>query len=83
MATVHLPSGMRPFTGGIDTLTVDATRVHDLFVTLALRFPALAGQLEDMAVAIDGEIHHEVGYQPLAPDSEVHLIPRIAGGSDS
>jgi hypothetical protein len=33
-----------------------------------------------MAVAIDGEIHQDPGYQSLAPDSEVHLIPRIVGG---
>ncbi len=80
MAVVHLPSGFRPFTGGVDMVTIDAPRVHELLATLRTRFPALAGQLDDMAVAIDGEIYQEPGYQPVGRDSEVHLIPRIAGG---
>jgi hypothetical protein len=33
-----------------------------------------------MAVAIDGEIYADPGYQALRPDSDVHLVPRIAGG---
>jgi molybdopterin synthase sulfur carrier subunit len=80
MATVHLPSAFRPFTGGLDAVIIDATRVHDLLIALATRFPALAGQLEEMAVAVDGEIYQDPGYQPLHPDSEVHLVPRVAGG---
>jgi hypothetical protein len=27
-----------------------------------------------------GEIYQEPGYQPLRADSDVHLVPRIAGG---
>ena len=80
MPTVHFPRGLMQFTGGIETLAVDAARVHELMMALTERFPDLAGPLAEMAVAIDGEIHQDPGYQSLAPDSEVHLIPRIAGG---
>ena len=34
-----------------------------------------------MAVAIDGEIHQHADYLTLSPHSEVHLVPRISGGS--
>jgi hypothetical protein len=68
------------FTGGVETLAVDAPRIHELMLALTERFPDLAGPLAEMAVAIDGEIHHDAGYQKLGPDSEIHLIPRIAGG---
>ena len=80
MATVHLPSGLMQLTGGVATVEVDAARVSDALEALAARFPELASHLPDLAVAIDGEIYTQPGYQPLAPTSEVHLLPRIAGG---
>jgi hypothetical protein len=33
-----------------------------------------------LAVAIDGEIHSDADYLPLTTHSEVHFVPRIAGG---
>jgi len=80
MATVHFPSGMLRLTGGLDHVTVDAPRVRELFTALAEQFPELADLLDETAVAIDGEIYQDPGYQPLAAGSEVHLVPRIAGG---
>ena len=80
MATVHVPSGWTRFTDGLETLTIDAPRVRELFDALAHRFPALGDQLEQMAVAIDGQIFHHARYEPLRADSEVHLLPPVAGG---
>ena len=80
MATVYLPSGLTRHTGGVDTIEIDAARVPDLFAALCDRFPPIADQLKDVAVAIDGEIYADPGYQPLRADSEVHILPRIAGG---
>jgi molybdopterin converting factor small subunit len=80
MATVYLPSGLTAFTGGVETIEVEASRVVDLMAALAARFPDLAPQLDEMAVAVDGEIYQQPGYQPLTARSEVHLVPRIAGG---
>ena len=80
MATVHLPSGLTRHTGGVDVVEIDAARIPDLFAALRERFPPLADQLNDLAVAIDGEIYADPGYQSLRADSEVHLVPRIAGG---
>jgi molybdopterin synthase sulfur carrier subunit len=80
MATVHLPSGLTQYTGGIDEMTIDAPRVRELKLALAERFPGLADQLERMAVAIDGNIYPDAPYHKLTPASEVYLLPRIAGG---
>jgi molybdopterin converting factor small subunit len=33
-----------------------------------------------MAVAIDGEIYQDAYAAPLKPESEIYLIPKIAGG---
>jgi molybdopterin converting factor small subunit len=59
---------------------IDAARVDDLLRALVDRFPALATELEHVAVAIDGQIFHHARYEPLRPDSEVHLLPPVAGG---
>ena len=80
MAIVHLPSGLAQYTGGIESVAIDAPRVPELLAALRARFPQLSDQLDEMAVAIDGEIYQDPGYQPLRPDSDVHLVPRIAGG---
>ena len=80
MATVHLPSGLTQYTSGIDTVDIDAARVLELIAALSERFPQIAEQLGEMAIAIDGEIYTDPGYQALRADSDVHLVPRIAGG---
>ena len=80
MATVHLPSGLTQYTGGVETVDIDAARVPELIAALSDRFPQIAEQLGEMAVAIDGEIYADPGYQALRADSDVHLVPRIAGG---
>jgi len=80
VATVHLPSGLTAFTGGVDSIDIDAARVPELIAELRHRFPQLSDHLDGMAVAIDGEIYQDPGYQPLRADSDVHLVPRIAGG---
>jgi molybdopterin converting factor small subunit len=80
MAIVHVPSGLTAFTSGAASVEIDAPRVVELLAALAARFPALAPQLDEVAVAVDGEIYQQPGYQPLRADSEVHLVPRIAGG---
>jgi hypothetical protein len=80
VATVHLPSGLTAFTGGVADVQIAASHCADLMSGLARRFPELAGHLDEIAVAIDGEIYQHPGYQALRPDSEVHLVPRVAGG---
>jgi sulfur-carrier protein len=82
MAHVHCSSQeVRALTGGLDRFEVPARDVRSLIAELERRFPGLGEYVENrMAVAIDGEIHQDALGTPLAPDSEVVLIPRIAGG---
>jgi molybdopterin converting factor small subunit len=81
MATVYLPSEMKERTGGLDVVVIDAPRVHELRLELVRRYPGLGGDLlEQMAVAIDGEIHNDADYLALSSNSEIHFVPRIAGG---
>jgi molybdopterin converting factor small subunit len=82
MATVSsITQQVRELTGGLDSFEVQADSVRALIAALEQRYPGL-GQLvsEKMAIAIDGEIVQDALGTPLQADSEVVLIPRIAGG---
>ena len=69
------------FTGGRTELDVEATNFRRLVLELEQRFPGLGRQVEDsMAIAIDGEIYQDAYAAPLRQDSEIYLIPKIAGG---
>lgn len=81
MARIKLTSSLAQFTGGERELELDAGNIRQLLGQLGARYPALKPHLADgLAVAIDGEIFQDAWLEPIPPDSEVHLIPRIAGG---
>ena len=81
MARIVLTRGLTQFTGGESELELDAANIRQLLAQLGERYPALKPHLvEGLAVAIDGEIFQDAWLEPIPPDSEVHLIPRIAGG---
>jgi len=77
---VHFSSVLLPHTGGLEQVTIDAPRVKELLAALIARFPGLELELGDLAVAIDGEVHHDAAYEVLSPLSEIYFVPRIAGG---
>ena len=81
MARVSLIGNLSQFTGGVSELEVEAATVHQLFARLGERYPELARHLETgSAVAIDGQIYQDALLQPISRDSEVHILPQIAGG---
>ena len=81
MAHVVFTGNFRRFTGGDVETEIHTSNVRDLLAQLSVRYPALAPHLDDgVALAIDGEIHQDALFSPIGPDSEVHLMPRIAGG---
>lgn len=81
MAHVTLIGNLRQFTGGVAEVDVEAANVRQLFARLGERYPALAPHLEQgLAVAIDGQIYQDALFQEIGPDSDVHILPQIAGG---
>ena len=80
MPRVVLTGNLRRFVDGAE-LEVEARNVRELMTRLGERYPDLAPHLEEgVAVAIDGEIFQDAWFAPIGPDSEVHLMPAIAGG---
>jgi len=81
MARIVLTHNLAQLAGGAGELEIDAGNIRQLLGQLGARYPALKPHLvEGLAVAIDGEIFQDAWLEPIPPDSEVHLIPRIAGG---
>ena len=81
MARVVFTGNFRRLTGGDAETEIRASNVRDLLVQLGERYPALAPHLDDgVALAIDGEIHQDALFSPVGSDSDVHLMPKIAGG---
>ena len=82
MARVIVSGQMcKPYMGDVTELDVEATNIRALIRELDARYPGLGAQVdESMAVAIDGVICQDTYLEPIGPDSEVCLIPKIAGG---
>ena len=81
MARIVLNGNLRRFSGGVSEFDLEVGNVRQLFVQLGERHPELAPHLEEgIAVAIDGEIYQDALFADIGPDSEVHIIPKIAGG---
>jgi molybdopterin converting factor small subunit len=82
MARVVLVGNLAQVTGGVAEFRLSATSVKQLFQQLTELHPALEDHLaEGVAVAIDGQIYQDALFQPISLDSEVFLLPPIAGGS--
>lgn len=82
MPRVVLVGNLVQLTGGVAEFRLSATSVKQLFRQLAELHPSLEPHLaEGVAVAIDGQIYQDALFQPISPDSEVFLLPQIAGGT--
>ncbi len=81
MARVVLTGNLGRFTGGETEFELEASNVRQLFRKLSERHPGLEPHLEEgIAVAIDGQIFQDALLEPIPAESEVCLIPKIAGG---
>jgi molybdopterin converting factor small subunit len=82
MPRVVLVGNLAQLTGGVAEFQLSATSVKQLFQQLTELHPALEPHLaEGLAVAIDGQIYQDALFQPIEPNSEVFLMPQIAGGA--
>ena len=82
MARVVLVGNLVQLTGGVAEFQLSAASIKQLFEQLSELHPALGRHLDDgIAVAIDGQIFQDTLLEPIGPDSEVFLLPQIAGGS--
>ena len=81
MARVVLPTSLaRQFAVPAEQ-DLEARDVRALLVALDRVKPGLKREIEEsMALAIDGEIYQDYMLEPLRPDSEVFIVPKVGGG---
>jgi molybdopterin converting factor small subunit len=81
MVTVKLGGTLKSFADGRTEFEVEATNVRQMLNGLGEACPKLKPLLDKgVAVAIDGEIYRDAWFQPVRPESEIFILPRLAGG---
>lgn len=88
MALVHIPALLLSLTGGEAEPAVEGATVEELIDQLDARYPGIKKRLVEggrlrsgLSVFVDGSIRREGLQCAVTPQSEVHFIPAIAGGS--
>jgi molybdopterin synthase sulfur carrier subunit len=87
MPLVWIPSLLRDLTAGREMVTVPGATVSELIDALEQAYPGLKQRLcagdelrPGIAVVVDAEVARLGLLQPVAEQSEVHIVPAIAGG---
>jgi len=87
MARVFIPAQWRDLTGGVAEAEVDGSVLGQIVDRLDVRFPGMAERWCDggaiasgLAVSIDGSVTSRGLLAPIAPQSEIHILPAIGGG---
>ena len=81
MARNVLTGNLRLYTEGVTELELESGSIRSLLRELRRRYPDIPENIEDeLAISIDGVLHQDDWFAKIEPDSEVHLLPRIAGG---
>ena len=87
MAIVFVPAVLRPLVGSA-RLEVPGATIGEILSHMEALYPGVMGVLvqdEDItpgiAVTIDDQVGQMGLFDPVAPDSEVHFLPALAGGA--
>ena len=78
---VALWGSLRPYAGGAATVELEAATIRELLATLVAEYPGVEPFLKTgIAVSIDGVVYQNSPGQPIPPEAEIYLLPRLRGG---
>jgi sulfur-carrier protein len=78
---VRLSGSLKTQAGGRERVEVEGRNIREILDSLAERCPELQPLIaRGVAVAINGEIYRDAWFQPISSDSEVYILPKMAGG---
>jgi sulfur-carrier protein len=77
----HLWGALRPFAGGAQSVSVNASTIRELFRVLIEQYPGMEPHIKrGVAVSIDGKIYRDQWDTSLPQGAEIYLLPRVPGG---
>lgn len=78
---VVLWGSLKPLVGGQDVLHVHATTTGQMLDALQATYPALQPHIaRGVSVSVDGRLYRDSRIIAIGPESEIFLLPRLAGG---
>ena len=82
MAHVTITTALARYTNGKTEFEYpNVATINQLIRAFSEEFPEIKPHLEEgAAYAIDGQLFQESLLEPIQPDSEVHILPQLAGG---
>jgi len=81
MVKVTIWGSLRSATDGQADVEIDASNFRELLDRLVIKYPGLKPQIQrGVSLALDGKIYREAWFAKIEPDSEVVLMPYMAGG---
>ncbi len=81
MATVHLMTQHRAFTGGEAVVQANGATVGQVIDDLEATYPGLGRALRaGSSAGIDGEIHADPEYVRVGVDTEIYFLAPVVGG---
>ena len=81
MVQVTLWGSLRDYADGAETLEADGENIYQVLQDLGRKHPDLQPILKKgVTVSLDGQIYRQNLMQEVKPESEVFLLPKMAGG---
>lgn len=82
MPDVTLWGSLRDLTeDGRNTVTVEGETIYEILQNLGRDHPKLKPLIDKgVTVSLDGTVYRQDWFRPVKPDSEVFILPRMAGG---
>ncbi len=87
MPRVFIPSLLRKYTGGQESIVVPGRTVGEVVRNLDQQFPGFRNHVVEgddlkssLAVSVDGDIGVGGLLEPVRESSEIHFVPAIGGG---
>lgn len=91
MPVVHIPTPLRPYTGGQAAVSVGGATVGEALAALTAAHPDLARHLRDESGKLRSFVNIYLGDEDIrfldkeatavAPEAELTIVPSIAGGA--
>jgi molybdopterin converting factor small subunit len=81
MARVVLPTSMKAAAGGRTVFEIEAANMQEVLARLGADHPKLKPLLDrGVSVSINDVIYREPSFAPIPADSEIYILPKMAGG---